>query len=66
MIRTRAKKARQETIAPDVYPTDMTTDELEDHGLHVDAASCKRCGRAIKPTDEVRKSSTGGVVHMAC
>ena len=62
MIRTRVKK----NVAPDVYPTEGETEALHDHGLHVDAATCKRCGREIKATDEVRKSATGGVVHMAC
>jgi hypothetical protein len=66
MIRTRAKRAQQETVAPDVYPTEADPEVAADHGLHVADATCIRCDRQIRATDEVRKTATGGVVHLAC
>ena len=65
MIRTRSKKA-QETTAPDVYPTEQAADAIDDHGLHVENESCARCGREIRPTDEARRTATGGCVHLSC
>jgi hypothetical protein len=66
MLRTRAKKAQQETIAPDVYPTEAASDEAADHGLHVTDATCIRCSGAIRPNDEVRKTLKGDCVHISC
>ena len=64
MIRTRAKKAQQDTIAPDVYPTEA--DAEGDHGLHVTDATCIRCNGQIRPNDEVRKTLKGECVHISC
>jgi hypothetical protein len=52
-----------ERTAPDVYPIDLPAD---DHGLHVTDESCARCGRPILPTDEARRTATGGCVHLTC
>ena len=64
MIRTRAKKVQQDTIAPDVYPTESEPEA--DHGLHVTDATCIRCNGAIRPNDEVRKTLKGDCVHLSC
>ena len=66
MIRTRAKKAQQDTIAPDVYPTEADPEEAADHGLHVTDATCIRCNGQIRPNDEVRKTLKGDCVHLSC
>jgi len=66
MIRTRAKKAQQDAIAPEVYPTGADPEEAADHGLHIADATCARCNREIRPTDEVRKTAKGECVHIAC
>lgn len=64
MIRTRAKKVQQDTVAPDVYPTEA--DPESDHGLHVADATCIRCDGPIRPNDEVRKTLKGECVHISC
>jgi hypothetical protein len=66
MIRTRAKKAQQETTAPDVYPTEAVPEQTADHGLHVADATCIRCDREIRPNDEVRRTAKGDCVHLSC
>jgi hypothetical protein len=51
------------TPSPDVYPIEPASD---DHGLHVTDETCARCGRAIGPTDEARRTASGGCVHLCC
>ena len=64
---TRAEtKAKADAVAPDVYPTEPGTEELADHGLHVEDQTCARCGREIRPTDEARRTAKGDCVHMSC
>jgi hypothetical protein len=62
-LRNRQKSPPTETTAPDIYPTDPAAG---DHGFHVTDESCARCGRAILPTDEARRTATGGCVHLSC
>ena len=64
-LRNRQKSSAPigETTAPDVYPTDATPG---DHGLHVSDETCARCGRQILPSDEARRTATGGCVHLSC
>ena len=52
-----------ETTAPDVYPSGAAAD---DHGFHVSDETCARCGRPIRPTDEARRTATGGCAHLSC
>jgi len=66
MIRTRARKAHGDALAPDVYPTETAVEEEADHGLHVVDATCIRCNGAIRPNDEVRKTLKGDCVHLSC
>lgn len=68
MLRTsRAeRKAKAGPTAPDVYPSEPSTEELEDHGLHVENQTCARCGREIRPTQEARRTAKGDCVHMSC
>ena len=64
---TRAEtKAKAGATARDVYPTEVSTEELADHGLHVEDQTCTRCGREIRPTDEARRTAKGDCVHMNC
>jgi hypothetical protein len=64
---TRAeRKARADTIAPEVYPTEPGQEELADHGLHVEDQTCARCGREIQPKEEARRTAKGDCVHLAC
>ena len=60
------KEPAAETTAPEVYPTEGATEELNDHGLHVDDQTCARCGREIKPTDDARRTAKGDCVHLSC
>lgn len=66
MLRSRAERKARDQIAPEVYPTEPSEEELEDHALHVANEPCARCGRAIRPVDEARRTATGAVVHMSC
>lgn len=62
-VRSRNKQPVADTVAPDVYPTAVGAD---DHGLHVADEDCARCGRAIGPTDEARRTAAGDCVHLNC
>jgi hypothetical protein len=59
--RQKSPSPAAEATAPDVYPTGA-----DDHGLHVTDETCARCGRPIEPTDEARRTATGGCVHLSC
>ena len=64
---TRAEaKANAGAEAPEVYPTEPGTEELSDHGLHVEDQTCARCGQEIRPTQEARKTAKGDCVHLSC
>jgi hypothetical protein len=60
--------------APDVYPAEplkqhgdpLADGALNDHGLHVEDAVCKRCNRPIRPSDEARRTASGDCVHLCC
>jgi len=62
-LRLRRPETTAETTAPDVYPVEAAVD---DHGLHVKGETCARCGEPILPTDEARRTATGGCVHLCC
>lgn len=66
MIRTRARKAHGDAVAPDVYPAEAVPEQDADHGLHVTDATCIRCNGQIRPNDEVRKTLKGECVHLSC
>jgi hypothetical protein len=66
MFRTRSKAAPAvpETTAPDVYPAEDPG--FGSHALHVSDATCGRCNREIKDTDETRRKADGSYVHLCC
>jgi len=39
---------------------------LEENELHADGQMCARCGRAIAPGDEVRRTASGAWQHEYC
>ena len=39
---------------------------FEENELHADGQMCARCGRAIAPGDEVRRTASGGYQHEVC
>ena len=68
-VRSRHKPVAADTVAPDVYPAQSLPEDqsaADDHGLHVSDETCARCGRAIKPSDEARRTAAGDCVHLAC
>jgi hypothetical protein len=40
--------------------------DFEENELHADGQMCARCGRAIAPGDEVRRTASGGYQHEVC
>jgi hypothetical protein len=40
--------------------------DLESNELHAAGQVCERCGRAIKPADDVRRTASGGYKHEVC
>lgn len=70
MFRTRSKDAPavQDTTAPEVYPAEATPEDngFGSHSLHVSDATCGRCNRAIKDSDETRRKADGSYVHLCC
>ncbi len=40
--------------------------DFEENELHADGQMCARCGRAIAPGDEVRRTASGGYQHEYC
>lgn len=66
-MRLRTRRRDPDTVAPDVYPTEYAAEDAGiDHGLHVTDEICARCGRAIKASDEARRTATGNCVHLSC
>jgi hypothetical protein len=61
-LRRRQQEPIADATAPGVYPVDAAGD----HGLHLSDETCARCGEAILPTDEARRTATGGCVHLNC
>jgi hypothetical protein len=41
-------------------------EDFEENELHADGQMCARCGRAIAPGDEVRRTASGGYQHEYC
>jgi hypothetical protein len=40
--------------------------DFEENELHATGQTCARCGRPIKPGDEVRRTASGGYQHEYC
>ena len=40
--------------------------DFEENELHADGQTCARCGRAIAPGEEVRRTASGGYQHEYC
>jgi hypothetical protein len=40
--------------------------DLESNELHVSGRTCARCGRAIRPEDDVRRTVSGSYQHEVC
>ena len=40
--------------------------DFEENELHAEGQTCPRCGRAIAPGDEVRRTASGGYQHEVC
>jgi hypothetical protein len=41
-------------------------EDFEENELHADGQMCARCGRALGPRDEVRRTASGGYQHEYC
>jgi len=63
MLGIRSKKqAVAETTAPEVYPTETAEPVLNS----MSGETCARCDKPIGPSDEARRTATGGCVHLSC
>jgi hypothetical protein len=40
--------------------------DLESNELHATGRTCARCGRALQPDDEVRRTASGAYQHEFC
>lgn len=40
--------------------------DLESNELHASGRTCARCGRALQPDDEVRRTASGAYQHEFC
>ncbi len=40
--------------------------DLESNELHASGQVCARCGRAIRPDDDVRRTASGAYQHEVC
>jgi len=40
--------------------------DMEDNELHVTGHTCARCGRPIRPGDDVRRTASGHYEHEVC
>jgi hypothetical protein len=40
--------------------------DYEDNELHAAGRTCARCGRAIRPEDDVRRTASGAYEHEFC
>jgi hypothetical protein len=40
--------------------------DLEANELHAGGQACARCGRAIRPQDDVRRTASGAYRHEVC
>ena len=40
--------------------------DLETNELHAGGQACARCGRAIRPEDDVRRTASGAYQHEVC
>jgi hypothetical protein len=50
--------AREHLVDPDV--------DFESHELHAEGRRCARCGRAIGPKEDVRRTAAGAYQHEFC